>query len=161
MVGAAIHVQESEDQITAISGGGLQNTLTVLTIDASAEFGGANVYGALVYANADTNGTPPASDFGKNPWGFEVGGGYYLTEDWELFGRYEFADLDGGALISDLNVISFGVNKYFAGQNAKWTTDFGFGIDQLPRSIAVTGWRVDNTNEDGQFVFRSQFQLMF
>ena len=57
----------------------------------------------------------------------------------------------------------------FAGHNAKWTTDIGFGLEALtvgtfPNGVAVapvTGWREDLTVEDGQIVIRSQLQILF
>ena len=172
-VGAAAHVQQSE------SGGGVagkRTELIVLAADISAEFGGANVYGQLSYSIENyiaPNVGPAGGGSTAKPWGIVIGGGWYWAEDWEVFGRYEWSDR--GALGSagnpdNLNLITVGVNKYFAGHNAKWTTDVGIGITSIDLASGtptganlapVTGWRQDNPNSDGQIVIRTQLQILF
>ena len=109
--------------------------------------------------------------------GIVLGGGYYFTEDWEVFGRYEWSDqsnltpaLAGGARADNLSIFTVGVNKYFSGHNAKWTTDVGIGLQQVNlfgagtagASMApVTGFRSDIPDEDGQVVIRTQLQILF
>ncbi len=154
MVGGAIHVQDAEDQITTTTAGNAVQ-LFVGTVDVSAEFGGANAYGALIFANADVTGAASSS-----PWGFEFGGGWYFQETWELYANYQWSDLDQAGL-ADLSLFTIGVNKYMSGQNLKWSTDVAFGLDQIPFTIPATGLRADSVNEDGQFVLRSQFQMLF
>ena len=71
----------------------------------------------------------------------------------------------GGATEEDLSLITFGVNKYFAGHNAKWTTDVGIGTDTINfihgHSGEIAGLRPDSGTEDGQLVIRSQIQIVF
>ena len=175
-VGGAWHFQTSE------SGGGVagkRTELMVFALDASAEFGGANVYAQLSYSieNYKSPAVGPTG-IGANakPWGIVLGGGWYWTEDWELFGRYEWSDrgaLGTAGNPDNINILTFGVNKYFAGHNAKWTTDIGIGLTTLDglagtstgAAIApVTGWRQDNagtTNDDGQILIRTQLQILF
>ena len=55
-----------------------------------------------------------------------------------------------------------GVNKYFAGHNAKWTTDVGYGFNAVFGPANITGWRNDVVNaNDGQIVVRTQWQILF
>lgn len=155
LVGAAIHYQEAED----IPGGGYVNDNLIATGDISAEFGGVHAFAALNYADNDFGGP---EDW--NPWGFVVQGGVYVTETWELFARYEWMDWDDDVVVGvdDLSVLTAGFNKYIAGHNAKWTTDFGFGFNHVLVPARITGWRTDNGPDfDGQWVVRSQLQLLF
>ncbi len=166
LVGTAIHWQSSEHPNSPPGGSSLPDVdLFTLAIDASAEFGGANVYGAVIFNSVHGAGST-GSPFGGNPWGFQLGGGWYFTEVWELFGRYEYTDYDE-LFPDDMSIITFGVNRYFAGHHAKWTTDFGFATDANSVSIPVTGWHDDfistdpGGKEDGQFVIRTQLQILF
>ena len=118
---------------------------------------GGNVYGSFVWTHAETNNAViPDTD----SIGFNFGGGHYFTEDWEAFGRYEWSDLDYGGLDS-FGIITAGVNRYFAGHNAKWTTDIGFATDSLAFEIPVTGFKGDGVGKNGQWVIRSQLQIVF
>ena len=172
-VGAAAHVQTSE------SGAGVpgkRTELIVLAADVSVEFGGSNVYAQLSYSIENyiaPNAGPAGGGVTAKPWGIIIGGGWYWAEDWEVFGRYEWSDR--GALGStgntdNINIITVGVNKYFAGHHAKWTTDIGIGLTTIdlfngaPTGAAlapVTGWRQDNPNGDGQVLIRTQLQILF
>lgn len=152
MIGGAIHYQSSEDD----PGTGLADVdILVLTADVSAEFSGANLYAAFIYTDIDVATLPTI-----NPLGFLVQGGVDLGTDWEAFARYEFADFDVTG-IQDLSLITFGVTRYFAEHNAKWTTDIGIGLDEVVFAPAITGLRTDVPGEDTQVVIRSQIQLVF
>ncbi|MCZ6836239.1 MAG: hypothetical protein O7G85_10730, partial [Planctomycetota bacterium] len=63
-------------------------------------------------------------------------------------------------------------NRYFAGHNAKFSADIVWGIDTIDATIfsgsdaltggaGITGLRADEGDEDGQFAFRTQFQIFF
>jgi len=60
-------------------------------------------------------------------------------------------------------VLTIGVNKYWSKHTLKWTTDLGFGFDEVSAvySSSGAGWRTDTAGEDGQMVLRSQVQLLF
>ena len=182
LIGAAIHVEEEEygtgfiDPFTfdPLTGGALtapnNNELETLmiTADVSVEFGGANLFGAFVYRNLD-----PSVGTELDQVGFLVQGGYYFNSDWEGFVRYEWADFDipdltvpGGVTVyswDDLSVLTFGVNRYFAGHQAKWTTDIGIALDRVEffAADARAGYRSDTGGDDGQVVIRTQLQLLF
>ena len=55
------------------------------------------------------------------------------------------------------------VNRYWKKHNLKWTTDIGFGLNEVDGTFDKTGvgWREDAPGDDGQIVLRSQFQLKF
>src|SRR5262249_18752172 len=152
-LGGAIHYQIAEKNPGALPLPITDTDLFVMTFDASAELGGGNIYGAVTYSNADMS----ASLGGGNiePWGIIVGGGWYLNTNWELFGRYEWSDTDN-LTPDDVSIITFGVNGYFDGQHAKWTTDLGFGTKPVNFAVPVTGWAIDGVGQEGQFVLRSQ-----
>ncbi len=168
-VGAALHYQTSESGVS----GSAKVDSTALTADVSVEFGGANIYGQINYAKLDGAGGLPDAQ----PWGIVLGGGYYVTEDWELFGRYEWSDqsittapLVSGSRADNLSIFTIGVNKYFSGHNAKWTTDVGFGLQNVfvtggtgtgGNLAPVTGYRNDIPDENGQLVIRTQLQILF
>lgn len=156
LIGAAVSHEKTESGTP-----GVDVELTTFTADVTAEFGGYNIFAAIIIANADIG----AADI--DPIGFLVQGGYYITDNWEAFARYEFADLDAVG-VEDLSIFTVGVNYYIgADPNAKWTTDIGFGLDPVGGGLAplafddLTGWRVDTVGEDGQVVLRSQLQWLF
>lgn len=160
LLGAAFHYQKDEGGTSGPNP--FSGTISELkhlgfTVDASVEFGGINLFGALVYRTLDDD---LLIDFDQ--FGFVIQGGFFFTDDWELFARYEFGDFDT-ATVEDLSVITAGVNRYYAKHALKWQTDIGFGLDQINSvwSSSGAGWRTDPTGEDGQLVIRSQFQLLF
>jgi len=167
MFGLAGHIQKDEDG-TSVGGvlGTTDTEIWAVTGDVSAEFGGANLYGAIVYADVDDD--TAAVDI--NPLGVVVQGGFFVTEDVEIFGRYEFGDhdIDLGGLEEDLNLLTVGVTKFWSQHNLKWTTDVGFAFDPidsvwagLNSDLSLTGWRTDPGDEEDQVVIRTQLQLVF
>lgn len=154
LVGGAVHYQEGESD-TALE----SLDVLLLTADVSVEGDGWNLFGAIMYADIE---------FGSllewNPWSVVVQGGYYLTDEWEIFARYEFIDFDLGGIgvdDDDLSILSAGVTYYFSGHNAKWTTDIVYGFDEIPTTNTITGLRSDEFDEDGQVAIRTQVQILF
>ena len=80
-----------------------------MTVDAQLQFGGSNLY--VSYGDHDDNVGDNSS---KNT---KVQYGMYLNSDWEVYGQYENNDVWTGDA-----VYSVGLNNYWAGQNARWTT---------------------------------------
>jgi len=155
LIGGAFHHQAGEFGTAANATDGTQ-----WTIDASAEFDGANVFVAYV----DRNVTGSALDGSAAM----IQGGYFFADDLEVYGRYEY--LENDADDDSLSVATIGVNKYFAGNNAKFSADLGYAFDSvtafwsgggLGAGGAVNGWLEDAADEDGQMVVRAQFQLAF
>ncbi len=131
--------------------------VTGVTADVTWNFGGASIFAALVYENLSTEGA------GSNqPWGFMVQGGYFVTDDVEIFARYDYANADvPGGDVTKLSVITAGAN-YFLSDNAKFTADFGFSLNTLGIFDSTSaGYRDDTGNNDGQFALRAQLQLTF
>src|SRR5690606_35592536 len=152
LIGGAIHYQKGDYGNAANE----PETL-ILTGDVTAQFGGFNLFGAVVWSELDPNITG-VSD--SNPWGFVIQGGVYVSDEVELFARYEYIDSDMSG-VDEISLLTGGFNWYFHGQNAKWTTDIGYAFDSLPMGNSLTGWQADAAGEDGQSVIRSQWQLLF
>ncbi|MEE8154133.1 MAG: hypothetical protein V3T53_04130, partial [Phycisphaerales bacterium] len=168
LIGAALHYEREEfgtgdGLFVDADADGLDDTpnddeleTLVFTTDLSLEFGSANAFAAFVYRNLDRDST------NADQLGVVVQGGVFLTDDLEIFARYEWADADSAG-INDLSVITFGVNRFWAKHALKWTTDIGIGLNEIagPFSASGAGWRTDKPGEDGQIVVRSQMQLLF
>jgi hypothetical protein len=101
-------------------------------------------------------------------YGAVLQGGVFLTDDWELFGRYGWGDLDFDD--EELSFITAGATRYFSKHQLKWTTDVGFGLNEVSSMWGggfiggggdLTGKRADSPGNDGQVIIRSQLQLMF
>lgn len=150
MLGLGAHY-ESQEYGTAAAN---EMKFLALTADISFEFDGANIFASFTYEDwDDDNGTD------WNPWFAVIQGGYFFTADLEGFARFEHGDLDNAG--DDYSIVTVGVNKYFHGHNAKWTTDFSYNFDEVPGfGDGITGWRASG-GEDGQWVIRTQLQLLF
>ena len=150
MAGVGAHYQSAEFGTLAAN----ELEVMVLTGDISFEFDGANIFGAIVYTNTDNNaGTD------TDVYGVVIQGGYYFNDEWEGFLRWEWNDFDMTG-VDELNLITIGVNGYYS-PNVKMTTDIGYGLDSVYSASDITGWQADSADEDGQFVFRTQLQLVF
>ncbi|MFK7961764.1 MAG: hypothetical protein AB8G96_14715 [Phycisphaerales bacterium] len=155
MIGGAVHYQAGENGTTANEIDAFQ-----ATIDISAEWDRANFMAYYVYR--DVKGLAVDAD------AFVLQGGYYFQDDLEGYARFEYADNDVDA--DPLSIVTFGVNKYFAGNNAKFSADIGYALDSVTSfwgngalgvGGATSGWQTDAAGEDGQMVVRAQFQLAF
>ena len=171
MIGAAIHYQKSK--YGTLNGAGLFSTprteRLTWTIDGQLEGDGWNLFAYVLgnHLSDDAAGSASADQLA-----FVVQGGYMLSEKWDIYARYEWGDLDDNASpsaiataamgLTDISIITIGTNYYVLKHAAKWTTDIGFGLDPVPtdRGLGVD-WRTDVVPNDGQFVFRTQFQLLF
>jgi len=77
------------------------------TLDGQMQFGGSNLY--FAYTELEANGVDSDQTF--------VQYGMYLDADWEIYVQY----LDDSGRDDPLWVV--GVNNYWAGQNARWSTE--------------------------------------
>ena len=142
MIGAAVHYQHSGE-----TGDGSDSTVVntedaflAYTVDASFEFDGANLYAAFVGANNKAL-------FGKgnhasnNTFGAVVQGGFFLNDNWELFGRYDgiFADKSASFTTNNANLdpksfnfLTLGVNYYLVPKShaMKVTGDVLIGLNK-------------------------------
>jgi hypothetical protein len=78
------------------------------TIDAQMQFGGSNLYVAY---------NESSDDDGDDTDTLYVAYGIYLNADWEAYVQYEDVSTDDDPLWV------IGVNNYWAGQNARWSTE--------------------------------------
>ena len=156
LLGGAIHWQSDEYGETLM---GPEVETFRWTVDASMEFGGANL-AAVIHGNHTDVNTDAVGDVDQ--YGIMVQGGFFLNDDWELFGRYEWADEDATG-VDDLSVATIGFNRYIYGHNIKWTTDLSYGFNEVSSTFAGdgVGFRADAPGEDGQIVLRTQLQLVF
>lgn len=153
-----------------------------VTADVTVDFGGANLFAYGVYRQVGLNSAIATrgggSDDSLDQWGFVVQGGVFVTDDVELFGRYEYGNSGGdtfrtASLLADAetaSIVTVGVNWYPMGSantGIKWTTDVGFALDPVVDfNSSGTNWLADQTGtgeptSDGQLVLRSQIQLTF
>lgn len=153
-----------------------------LTGDVTVDFGGANLFAYAVYRQVGLNSAiatrDGGTDDGLDQWGFAIQGGFFVTDDVELFARYEYGNSDSdkfrtASLLADgenASIVTAGVNWYPMGSantGIKWTTDVGFALDPVVDFNSSGGnWLTDQTGagqstQDGQFVLRSQIQLTF
>jgi hypothetical protein len=174
------------EQVDPVSGanGASPDVIFSATADASIDFGGAHLFMYGVYRSVSLHAAQPVRGGGTGDslgqWGAVIQGGVFVTDDVELFARYEMGDSDADryrtqatALLAtggDLSVATVGINWWVAGvksKQVKWTTDVGYsleplvdfaasGANYLPDSTASGG-----TTNDGQWVVRSQLQFMF
>jgi hypothetical protein len=146
LIGGGIHFEETE-----YPNPGAANDTLLLTGDVSWEFDGGNVFAAIYYTDLDVTSATPL--------GIVLQGGYYFTDMWEGFVRYEWNDYDAAG-VEDFNALTIGVNAYYSA-NVKMTADVGFGFDTVSVGSNITGWQSDAATEDGQLVIRTQLQLTF
>ncbi|MFZ9882106.1 MAG: hypothetical protein ACO3QC_11965, partial [Phycisphaerales bacterium] len=121
---------------------------TWFTVDATLDFGGANL--ALAYYTTD-------EVYGFETTGFTVGGGVFLSDDFELAARYENFEPDGG---DDLNTLTINGNWYLAKNTAKLGLAWGYAFDAVPGGAEYAGW-VDSNGEDGEWFFQAQMSFNF
>lgn len=140
------------------------------TADIVAAFGGFNVLGAVYWESSDSEfvtGADGAGDFDRS--GVMAQAGFFLTDEFELVGRYEYGDFDnfGASETNTQSVVTIGGNWYFAKNRAKWQTDVSYAFHSMGAfGVAGNGWYddvadADGNTEDGQFVFRTGITVNF
>ncbi|MCZ6836651.1 MAG: porin [Planctomycetota bacterium] len=152
-IGAAFAIEEDEYGTST----GPEVRRLGWTIDGSLEFGGSNLFGAIMGIHVSADGLPD-----HDRYACIVQGGHFVSDDIEIFARYEWADLDESG-VENLNLLTLGFNRYFSKHSLKWTTDVGYSFNAIDPLLAVdsVGWREDSPGEDGQILIRTQFQLLF
>jgi len=149
--GAAAHYQSGGDTV-----GTLDTSLWMLTADGSYEGGGWSAYGAVVWRNTD-----PAAGADVDDFGFVVQGAVFLTEQTELFARWDSVLPDAG---EDFSTITFGANNYIIPEShaLKCTADIQWFLDRQDESIVAPHSFLGllGSGEDNQFVIRLQFQIL-
>jgi len=149
--------------VSGSSGGGDSYDLCV---DATADFGGWNLYGAFFYAGG--NDYAAANSGNTDLWGFQVQGGFFINDDMEIVARYEYGDMSdldflGGVWDQDRqSVLTLGFNWYFAKNRAKWQTDWSYDFQGMGAfTVGGNGWYNDTATAEGQWVFRTALTVNF
>jgi hypothetical protein len=154
LIGAAIFYQKNN-----ASAADPNDERFAVTADVLTELRHMDVFASFIWNQVDPGapGSPSMSQLGA-----VIQGGVRLTDNWELFARYEWSDFDSAG-VADLSVVTVGVVRYYNGNSLKWTTDVGVGLNPVASVFAAPslGWQVDAPGENGQVVVRSQLQLLF
>lgn len=135
-----------------------------ITADAQLEGSGWNAFASGTYRVLDLRGMDTFDDFG-----FLVQGGIFVSEQAELFGRWDavMPDSDRGANDDMFNTVTVGANYYVSPKShvAKITADLLYFIDAQADSASLISASSSTpllaSSDDGQFSVRLQFQLVF
>ena len=159
LLGLAGHRQLTEEDGTTS-----QNPDSVfwgLTGDISLQYDGASLFASAFYHRM--TGIIPPPNQRMDIHGFVVQGSTYLTNQTELYARWETGQPDGPEqFATGMQIVTVGVNHYVNGQDIKLSADIGFDFGEVTSFMQndQTGWQLDDHRRD-QAVFRSQLQLMF
>lgn len=152
VIGAAAHYQLDES-------GFASDEINELhwTVDGTLHLGGANIFLALVGETMDGNNTPNRQQLGA-----VAQSGFFVTEQLELIGRFEWGESDVAGE-HDLMVVTLGTNYFIKGHKLKVTADVGYAINPVSATWSSTGlgWRTDAPGQDGQIVGRVQIHLLY
>ena len=160
-LGAAIHYELLGETGGPVAAAGDGYRLDY-TFDAQWEGNGFSLFGAFYGSTREFN------DNDRTDVGFLVQGGYFITEQWELFGRYDVvvADDELGASGDDnYNFLTFGANYYFVPEShaAKASVDVVFSLNDtngaFPGAAAPVG--LLGQDDDFEAVLRGQLQVLF
>lgn len=163
-LGTGLHWEEGEtgDDIPLHN----NNNFVAWTIDATLEGHGFSLF----VAGVGRHTTDQQNTIGReavNQYGLLAQCGYQIVpEKWEPYVRYEYIDFDhitgiGGTIIpnTNLNLITLGVNRYFARHAAKITVEAIYAANPVPVTVSKMGLLEDP--RAGEVVLRSQLQLFF
>jgi hypothetical protein len=162
-LGAAAHWQGGGDTNPSNTSATDRRVLQ-FTADAQLEGDGWNAFAAGTYRITDLRGMDTFDDFG-----FLVQGGLFVSEQAELFARYDavIPDSDRGANDDMFNTVTVGLNYYVSPKShvAKFTADVLYFVDAQADSSSIVpampSMPLLASPDDGQFSVRMQFQLVF
>ena len=153
-----------------------------VTADVTWNLGGASLFGAIYYSNTETKwstqsltaNNPRTVSGSMNLLGILLQGSFYLSEKWELYGRYQYLDpltkpaiqpLSSSAVfpeeLASLNAISVGANWYLDGQDLKWSFELGYAFNTVGPTVATPENGFRPTVSGYEFVLMTQLQLQF
>ncbi len=164
LVGAGIEYQTSGE--TGGTGGVDADSL-LYTIDASFEGQGWNVMGAAYGSHISPDGGSDLDNFGVT-----IQGGIFVSEQIELFGRYDaiFFDNELGFDPATLHFATAGMNWYLSKEShaAKFTAQVGYAFNATPALFGTGGLLSGNSrngflgdSEDGELALTLRMQLVF
>ena len=152
MLGGALWWQDGGETFGTIDG-----QVIGATADVSVEGNGWSAFVAGVFQQFD----PDAGD-ARNDWGLVAQAGYFLTPQWEIYGRYDglFPDIE-----DEFNTVTVGANYYVieGSQTLKFTMDGQFYINEQGPSAATPSTVINllPSADDSQFGVTFQLQLVF
>lgn len=181
-IGAAIHWETYGDTQPSSGGGplpfsqGTQGDQIVYTVDAAVEGNGWNAFAAFIgsWSEADAGTNTDRSDFAV-----VAQAGVFLTDQVELFGRYDglFVDSDRGLAEDNFNFGAIGFNYYFFPEShaVKATVDLLMSFDKtVPSLVGVLPGAAAGGNsgtfsptsflgqgDDTEFALRAQASVLF
>lgn len=159
MAGLAAHYQSGGS-----TGVGPTNDVDFLQVtgDVTTQGDGWNVFLAGVWRSTET----PTLD--ADDMGVVLQGGYFISDQTELFARYDVVIPDDSRTNSEnFNTVTAGVNYFLfpKSQAAKFTADVVWFLNDQASSSSLVGTSNSqpllSSAEDNQFSLRAQFQLMF
>jgi len=160
LLGLAGHRQLTEEDDPSPFESNPDSVFWGLTGDISLQYDGASLFASAFYHRiTGLINTNQRMDI----HGFVVQGSTYLTNQTELYARWETGQPDGPpSFATDTQIVTVGVNHYVNGQDIKLSADIGFDFGEVTSFMQndQTGWQFDDHRRD-QAVFRSQLQLMF
>lgn len=178
-IGAAVHYEQyGETGAVAPAGGGGRNPLAqsspgeqlLYTVDAAVEGNGWNAFAAFYGSFTEADGVSN-SDF--NDFGVVAQAGVFVTDQVELFGRYDglFLDSDRGGAEDTFNFLAVGANYYFFPEShaVKGTLDLLFSFDETVPSLFGAAGAQGNTTptsflgqgDDAEIALRAQVSVLF
>lgn len=132
------------------------------TGDFTWDFGGANLFASFVWMG----GTGENIDT-SHPWGVNIQGGYFVTDDVEVYARYEYIKYDIQGLTDGTdtyNGFTIGANYFFA-EGVRFSVDWGLNLEGFGAAngpaLTGAGFRQDASGEGDQWALRAQLQLLF
>ena len=145
-----------EDLLPVVPVGRNNINLLRWTADITVEFGGSSIFAYVIGTTVDEKSKPVLHQFGA-----VVQAGIFVTDEWEVFGRYEAGETDGVG--EELSVLTLGANYFFSEHELKWTMDVGYGFNPVDDfwSSRRAAWLEDDTGKAGQLVVRMQMQMLF
>jgi hypothetical protein len=157
LVGGGLHGQSGGDTVAT-----LDRDLIQYTADVSLKGSGWNAFAAFIGRRTEL----PDANF--DDLGFIVQAGIFLTEQTELFGRYDIVMPDDDRPAGeDFATITAGLNYYIVPRShaLKLTGDVMYFLDRQSEAASLvapnTGQGLLASDDRGQFVIRMQMQLVF
>ncbi|MFA7235747.1 MAG: hypothetical protein WC058_02690, partial [Phycisphaeraceae bacterium] len=174
LLGAAIDYEKGEGESLGVVNDTPGDVLK-WTIDASFEAPdayGFNAFAAVIGSHPQSRETLAGTANEPDQFAVVVQAGVFIVPDkFDVFGRYEYIDLDDNTLSSfsvlsptaddPVNILTFGGNYYFHKHSAKFTMDVVWMLDNSIGIGTDTGQGLVSTGEEDQVSIRGQFQLLF
>jgi len=163
-IGAGVHFEQSPD-----APGGAPGVIDTFawTGDIMSMGDGWTVFLAAVGFHTNLGDNRGSFD----DFGFVAQGGYFITDDLDLFARYDIVLPDASRPGNkDFNTVTFGSNYYIHGQAAKVTLDVAWFLDDVADNDLVAGVAASRvgsamgllpSGKQNQVAIRLQFQLLF